>query len=110
MASSASILVTPMPLGKKKASLLEGCPQKIYYAFGAEESVLIREVSSIQRCTWKTIRGTVVPLLKDPSHKRPPPVTDHYYLARMHLPYITSLGRPPPFRDQITLDLKVVSQ
>ena len=31
--------------------------------------------------------GTVVPLLKDPSHKRPPPVTDHYYLARMHLPY-----------------------
>ena len=31
---------------------------------------------------------TVVPLLKDPSHKRLPPVTDHYYLARMHLPYI----------------------
>ena len=31
---------------------------------------------------------TVVPLLKDPSHKRPSPVTDHYYLAQMHLPYI----------------------
>ena len=35
-----------------------------------------------------TNRYTVVPLLKDPSHKRPPPVTDHYYLAWMHLPYI----------------------
>ena len=30
----------------------------------------------------------VVPLLKDPSHKRPPPVTDHYYLAQIHLMYI----------------------
>ena len=32
--------------------------------------------------------STIVPLLKDPSHKRPPPVTDHYYLTWMHLPYI----------------------
>ena len=39
-------------------------------------------------CKVHRIQVTVVPLLKDPSHKRPPPVTDHYYLAWMHLPYI----------------------
>ena len=54
---------------------------------------------------------TVVPLLKDPSHKRIPPVTDHFPLhGPTYHTYKTSLGRPPLFRDQITLDLKVVSQ
>ena len=39
---------------------------------------------------------TVVPLLRDPSNKRPPPIRDQKAPVRMHVPYnLTSHTRPP---------------
>ena len=48
--------------------------------------------------------STVVSLLKDPSHKRPPPVTDHYYPARVHLPVYTI---KPPLEDHLFSETKL---
>ena len=67
---------------------------------------------------------TVVPLLKDPSHKRPPPVTDHYSSPSIERPLpqkTTSSYRPllpctdaltvhtikPPLEDHLFSETKV---